>query len=247
MTFPKIDFSKILPIPTLEEFARKQELCLDEVSADNGRKRTQDDWFKYWSKIKDGRVMASMGDLYTSFKLIKKMRESGTAEEQAIAQRYLNSLREDFDWPGKKNWLVSSTRLIYSGNSLDARIIHHYQSNKPELTKEVTLEVPIYHETNIGDIFNDNKGSVYLQTLLDTEDDAETIISTLEFISGKRRAGITGYTAGWSQASLSDALKQRGRFPNGAAGFDYDDDEFHILGSNNIGCPGCSRGVLVTP
>ncbi|MBU0470859.1 MAG: hypothetical protein KJ598_01150, partial [Nanoarchaeota archaeon] len=176
MTFPKIDFSKILPIPTLEEFARKQELCLDEVSADNGRKRTQDDWFKYWSKIKDGRVMASMGDLYTSFKLIKKMRESGTAEEQAIAQRYLNSLREDFDWPGKKNWLVSSTRLIYSGNSLDTRIIHHYRSNGLELTKEVILEVPIYRGIEIEDVFSSDRGSAYLQALLDTEDDPEMII-----------------------------------------------------------------------
>ena len=40
--------------------------------------------------------MASMGDLYESFKLIQKLRQSGTVEEQAKAQLYLDSLREDF-------------------------------------------------------------------------------------------------------------------------------------------------------
>ncbi|MBU0470855.1 MAG: hypothetical protein KJ598_03615, partial [Nanoarchaeota archaeon] len=154
----------------------ERRLILDDKSVDNGKKKTPDNWFKYWSKVKDGRVMASMGDLYQSFKLIKKMRESGTTEEQAIAQRYLNSLLEDFDWPGKKNWLVSSTRLIYSGNSLDTRIIHHYQSNRLELTKEVILEVPIYRGIEIEDVFSSDRGSAYLQALLDTEDDPEMII-----------------------------------------------------------------------
>ncbi|MBU1644149.1 MAG: hypothetical protein KJ598_03265, partial [Nanoarchaeota archaeon] len=83
---------------------------------------------------------------------------------------------------------------------------------------------------------------------LDTEDDAETIISTLEFISGKRRAGITGYTAGWSQASLDGALKERGQSPNRATGFYYYNSEFHVDGNNDTNnYPACSRGVLVTP
>ncbi|MDP3734686.1 MAG: hypothetical protein Q8R37_05650, partial [Nanoarchaeota archaeon] len=101
-------------------------LTLDLLPADNGSKRTQDQWFnQYWNTVTAGTVMASMGDLYRNFKTLKRVSEQGTVEQKMLAQTLLASLRDDFDWPGK-NLLISSTRINYAENkSLDGEIIHH--------------------------------------------------------------------------------------------------------------------------
>ncbi|MDP3640183.1 MAG: hypothetical protein Q8R53_03200 [Nanoarchaeota archaeon] len=216
------------------------EFHLDEHAANGGKKRLPNDWYDHWSNIHDGRVMASMGNLYNSFKLIKKMREHGTTQEQAIAQTYLSSLREDFDWPKMNNWLISSTRPIYLGKSLDARIVQHYRCNKSELIKETVMEVPVYRGVQIEKIVGEEKGLAYMQALFDTKDDGETIMQTLEFISGKHRKDIVGWTAA---VSTSDSSYTRATHPERAAGFDCGDDRFHVDGSDVSLSPGCSRGV----
>lgn len=212
---------------------------LDEYVADGGKKRLPNDWFDYWSTINDGRVMASMGDLYASFKIIQKMHE-GTEQEKAKAKLLVSSLRDDFDWPGKSNFLISSTRLIYSGNSLDTRIVQHYRCNRPELIKETVLEVPVYRRTPIEKIVSQKAGLTYLQTLFDTTNNDETIIQILELMSGKSRNDLVGWTA---NTTASDTQYTRASHPERAVGFSYLNNQFHVDGDNIISLPGCSRGV----
>ena len=215
---------------------------LDEHAADGGKKRLPNEWFDHWSTVHDGRVQASMGDLYASFKAIRKM-HSGSEQEQAKAKSLLLSLREDFDWPGKQNWLIAGTRLFHSGNGLEMRIVQHYRCNKPELITETVLDVPVYNNKPVSEAVSEKYGLPYMQTLLDTLDGPETMIQALEFISGKDRNDIRVWTAGWSGSSQQDALKKRAEYPERAAGFYCNNGQFHVYGLNINGGPGCSRGV----
>ena len=231
----------------LRVYRRLSDACipaflLDEYAADGGKKRLPTEWYDSWSAVTDGRVMASMGDLYAAFKVIRKM-HSGSEQEQAKAKSLLLSLREDFDWPGKRNWLIGGTRLFYSGNSLDTRIVQHYRCNKPELVTEKVLEVPVYNDKPVPEVVSEKHGLPYVHTLLDTIDDPETILQTLEFISGKSRADIRFWTAGWSGSSQQDVLKKRAEHPERAAGFGYNGSQFRVGGRSINGDPGCSRGV----
>jgi len=221
------------------------ELTVDEFSADNGKKRTQNDWFDYWDDVNDGRVMVSMGSLYQTFKLLKRMSEDGTNEDIVLAQRFVDSLRDDFDWSGKKNWLISSTRVNYSGNdNLDGKIIQYYRSKQAELMKQTNLTIPVYRDTQITEVIKDIDGLVYLQTLFDTEDDSEEIMRALEFISGKGRSKIKV----WSAATDGKVWKYtRDSDPTRAAGFDCYVSEFRVFGSGDVVSQGCSRGVLISP
>ncbi len=214
---------------------------LDEHAADGGKKRLQHEWFDYWNTVTDGRVMASMGDLYKSFKVIKKMRE-GAAEEKSKAQSLLAGLQHDFNWSRKQNWLISSTRLIHSGNSLDTKIVQHYKCNQPELTKETGLEVPVHKGTPIEKIVSQKAGLEYMQALFDTQDDGDIIMQTIEFVSGKNRNSIVGWT---TNINTSDTQYTRASRPERAAGFFYDHDLFLVYGSLINYFPGCSRGVRV--
>lgn len=230
-------------IEVLEEVCRpesilEQGLTLDEQAADKGLKQKPNDWIKYWNKVKDGRVMASMGDLYSSFKIIKKMHE-GTEQEKAKAQLYLNSLREDFVGQGQENGLIANTKLFYSSTSVDARIVQHYQCRKPELTTEKIIEVPVYQATLMEKVVQSEPGLTYLHTLLDTEDDAETIIKTFEFISGKRGSDMGVWTALTDGRSKYYTRKEK---PERVAGFVISVGQFRVGGSFDGG-PGCSRGV----
>ncbi|MEK6969597.1 MAG: hypothetical protein AABW48_04170 [Nanoarchaeota archaeon] len=232
-------------IEVLEEVCQPEsilgwELTLDEQAADDGKKKTPNEWFDYWSNITDGRVMASMGDLYHSFKIIKKMHEQGTEQEHAKAKSLLFSLRDDCDWTGKQNWLISSTRLFYSGTSLDARIIQHYRCPRPELVKETIVEVPVYRGTPLKTIVNEQQGLAYLQALFDTEDDAKTILQTLEFVSGKRGDSLVSWTA---NTTTKDTQYTRASHPQRAAGFEIYGNQFRVVGSNFKNDLGCSRGV----
>ncbi|MBI4147250.1 hypothetical protein HY494_01215 [Candidatus Woesearchaeota archaeon] len=206
-----------------------EQLLLDEKSPGWLKKRrTLEAWLAYWNKIEDGRVMASAGDLYKSFKIIRKMREQGTSEEQAQAQRYLDSLREDFIWGGTEGGLVSSTRLFYSGKSLDARIVHHYRCRQPELTTENMLEVLVYQKTPIEKVASNETGFRCLRALFDTSDDEETIIQTAEFISSKRRENIVIWTAGWSGIDERGVYQKRAEEPERAVWFNIYTDRFYL-------------------
>ena len=217
----------------------REELFLDETSSGFWEKRTPDKWIDYWNKIKDGRVMASMGDLYKSFKIIRKMYQCGTAEQQTQAQRYLDSLRKDFPWEENKGGLVSSTRLFYSEKSLDAKIVHGYRCRRPELTTQTTLEVPVYRGTSVETIVSEEKGLAYLQAFFDTPDDGEAIIQTVEFVSGKYRNSIKGWTA---NTTTNDTKFTRASHPERAAWLGCS-GYFDLDGNSNLSGSGAARGV----
>ena len=214
------------------------EMMLDEYAAEGGVKMTQDEWIDSWNLREDDTVMASMGDYYQFFKQLRIMDEEGTPEERAKVQTLLVSLRNDFDWPEKKNWLTSSTRILYEKEGLRAKIIQHYRCKQPELIKETELEIPVYRGTLLTQVADENKGLFYLQTLFDTEDGREEIIETLEFVSGKSRDAIKVWTAATSGSYTRKEYSER------AGGFYYDYDDFHVNGSDTLKSQGCSRGVF---
>ena len=207
------------------------DVIIDVGPEDNGNKRNQNEWFKYWSKIDDGRVMASMGDLYLVFKQLKIDVEN----DDENAKSLLISLRNDFDWPGQKNWLISSTKLQYDPSNTNVKIIHHYDCSDKSLIKEKT--VPVYRDTPIIQVVNDEQGIEYLQAYFDTDDDGETIIETLEFIGNKNRSDIRVWTA-TQESKISN--------PTRASGLNYSSSQFRVNGSNIVSA-GRSRGVLINP
>jgi hypothetical protein len=209
------------------------ELTLDKSPLLNGVKKIQKDWLQY--RNEQGINIASMGDLYQNFKLLKKMSEEGTSEDRVLTQEYLRSLRDDFDWPGQKNWLISDTGLTYRGNDLETTIVQHNGSN---LAKETTLTVPIYKNKPVEEVLAYQAGFDYLRCLFNTEDDSETITQVLEFVSGKNRKDVRIWTAGWSDP------KNRAKTPTRAAGFSYSSNRFLVYGNSDIDSnPGRVRGV----
>lgn len=213
-------------------------ITLESSPADNGTKRTQEQWFnEYWNTINDGRVMASMGDLYRNFKAMKKVSEQGTVDQKKWAQALLTSLRNDFDWQGKQNWLVSSTQIEYAGNkSLDAEIIHHY--NRPDLIKRTALAIPVYRDVPLTDVVADQNGLRYVQVLLDTNDSTQEIIDTLQFVGNRNDVRI------WS--ADTSGKYPRNNYPSRAAGFNDNNNLFHVSG-DYIDNHGRSRGVVMEP
>lgn len=214
-------------------------IILDDTPEDGGGKKTQVQWLAYWSQINDGRIMASMGDFYLYFKSLKDRFEKGSLEDRAAVQTALTSIRNDFDWSGRNNWLIAGTRLFYNANDERSRIVHHYQCNKPELVKEVNLNIPVYLGVPIVQVSAAESGLKYLQAVLDTLDSAEIILPTLEFISERNRRDIKV----WTPPINSSAYAMRSNHPERAAGFDYDHGGFHLNGDDSIGIAGCSRGV----
>ncbi len=207
---------------------------LDKFAADGGNKKLQADWIKCWNLINDGRAMASMPDFYQAFKVLKEMQKV----EPEKAEKLIAGLRKDMDLSGPNNWLVSSTHLTYSGNSLDTIISHHYGCDKSKLTQNTNIEVPVYRDTVITKVVGTTIGLTYLQTLFDTSDTAEEIINVLEFISGKEWGKIKIWTA----SNDRNGTHRRDNHPERTAGFFYGTSYFHVIGSN-FDSPGLSRGV----
>jgi hypothetical protein len=205
---------------------------LDSNPEKNGEYLTQDDWIKYWNNQEGDRYNASAPDLYDNFKRLKVATESGTDEEKNSSKTLVDSLRKDFN----DRWLVTSTRLQYNinpTNNLEGKVIHHYKCKNPDLTKETTLNIQVYRGDKIADVINTEDGLKYLQTYWGTEDDAETIMQTMEFISKKKRNAIKVWTADSSD---------RSNVPERAAFLSYFNVVFRIGGNGNLNYDGRSRG-----
>jgi hypothetical protein len=222
---------------------------LDNLSAENGSKKTQDDWVSYWNNINNfgapirGRIFASMPDYYQAFKQLKEKVEHGSSKDKQLTKKVVDSLREDFDWPSKNNWLISSTRIKYQSNTEDAQIIHHYNCNNKSLIQQYDILIPEYLGVLISDVVNDTRGLTYLQTFLGTKDNKNLIMENLEFISNKPRNEIKI----WTPPLINNTYTTRTQRPERASGFDYGSGEFHVDGSSSLDNVGRSRGVLVNP
>ncbi len=118
-------------------------------------KKTQKDWVEYFNS--KNTKMISAPDIY---KVAKQ-------ENKAIIQ----SLKKDFE----ENWEVTSTRIIYSKNNLNAEIIHDVDSKivKPKKYKVKISELS-------GDFKQDSETEKYLQALFDTRDNFDKILKVLK-------------------------------------------------------------------
>ena len=195
-------------------------ITLDEIAAENGAYKTQKQWIGYWNGVKDGRLFASMKDMYAVFWQIRQSPEQ--------YRTLLANLRDAFD----KRWVVTSTRIIYQAGSTQAEIIHHYGSNGHE--QNIHLEIPVYRRTKISDVLNSEGGLAYLKALFGTEQDKKDISDTLKLVSRKEKDEIFVWTPD---------LDGRASYPDKVALLYYYIDGFHVNGNDDIGSDGRSFGV----
>ncbi len=172
---------------------------------------TQKDWTKHFNN--KGLKFISAPDIYTVAKKGNKT--------------IIESLKKDF----KKSWEVTSTRIKYNKDNLNAEIIHDAESNivKP---KKYKVKVPVLS----GDLKQDSETEKYLQALFDTKDSIDKILKVLKKFGKNKQLRI------WTPSQSSRKSKpvrsvdlyfvDFGRFVVYAYGwFDYGN--------------GLSRGVIV--
>lgn len=209
------------------------------------KKLTQDEWFEYWT-CTDEDYMASMADFYYVFKQLKHQYETGSAKEKSEAHHSRDRLLTDMhSEAGNNGILISSTRIMYDPENLKDKIIHHYDCKNKEIVKEIITNIPVCRSAPIEML--DMRGTEFLQALFDTNDDLQTIIRTLEFISGMNRNRIKISTPPMGAEFTGQGVsRSRKKDPVRFAGFtSYHGIEFEIVASNIIGnCnQGFSRGV----
>ncbi len=115
-------------------------------------KKNQKDWIDYFNskEVK----MISAPNIY-----------------RAVNKELIESLKKDFD----DDWEVTSTRIIYNKNNLQAEIIHDVDS-KVVKSKKYKVKVPILR----GDFEENKETEKYLQALFDTKDNLDKILKTLK-------------------------------------------------------------------
>lgn len=149
-------------------------------------KKNQKDWTEHFNQ--KGMKMISAPDIYRIAK----------EDHKELIER----LKEDFS---DNYYLVTSTRIKYSKDNLDAEIIHDADSIvvKP---KSVNVKVYVYS----GEVYvysgektrEDAETEAYLQALFDTKDSLSYIISVLKRFDNKKPLYL------WTPSQSSRAIKQ---------------------------------------
>ncbi len=182
--------------------------------------RTQEEWINFFNTEK--KPMISMPNI---FQILK---ENNT---EAI-----ESLRKDF----KDDWLVTSTRIIYSPDNLSAKIIHNVNSNIIKPTEINLKEIPVCRPTYLKELLETEAGLNYIRALLnDTKATKEQIINFFVKLSGKKEKNIRFWTP--SQSSRKDKqIRSVELYFNGFGGF-------VVVGDGWFGGSygGLSRGVII--
>ena len=160
---------------------------IDPVLADSGSRKAQRSWINYFNKRR--KAMMSAPDVYSSRGIV------------------LNSLLHDFN----RGEVVTSTRVCYFQNTLQAKITHDFGSRFTEPT-ENWVNVPVYDNENLEGVVKDKLGLKYLQCLFDTEDDASKIIETLENIGKRKAKDIKLWTLNRRNYSERAVSFERGNF-----------------------------------
>jgi len=175
--------------------------------------KTQQDWIQYFNN--KGEKMISTPDIYR----VAKEEKKGLIE----------SLQKDF----KDKWIVTSTRIVYNKDNLDAKIIHDIGSTIVK-SKKYNLEVPVYD----GELVKENSETeAYLQTLFDTKDNLAEILKVMKRFGEDRKLYL------WTPSQSSRASKQ----VRSVVLYWFDlFGRFDVVGVNWFGddC-GFSRGVVV--
>lgn len=223
----KRTIKEMLAIIEKKEGQKEEELTVDLEGrlidlnpSDKGNTKTQDNWIAYFNDKNE--IMVSMPDIYLA--------------EKSGNQNLLDSLRKDF----KDTWIVSSTRIKYTGNN--ARIIHYFNQGK--------LIKPIEHNIVVPDYYNNGNGTylnavpnvleceAYLQALFETKDNISQIQNVLEKLSNYK----ADKTKLWTP-SMDDRNKNVER----VSGFGYGSGVFRVNGSGSLlGGSGRSRGVRIS-
>ena len=239
-----------LPANHPNQIVSFENMMLDlNPSEIDGKRKTHEEWIDYWNNIDDGRVFASMPQLYLAFKQLKYILEHNPRKEKQYAKYVVESLRKDFNW-GDRSLLLTSTKTIYLGAIEDSIIIHNYGCKNPSLIKKIDVKIPVYNGIPIEYVAKNVKGLNYIQSLFNTEDGLETIMQTLELISNRKRNNIRIFTT--PIGSFKGSLVGRGDchsigredFHMGWSSFDYTFDDLRIYDDLNLrGTCGPSRGV----
>ncbi len=124
-------------------------------------KKTQEDWIQYFNKKAE--KMISSPDIY----------KVGKQENKTI----IESLKKDFE----DDWEVTSTKIIYNPNNLNAEIIHDVDSTIVK-SKRYKVKIPILS----GELKENSETEKYLQALFDTKDKLDKILKVLKKF-GKER------------------------------------------------------------
>lgn len=171
----------------------------------------------------DGRrVLASASDYYQAFKQIKYRNDK-------IHNQLLHTeLQKDFS----ESHIITSTRIIYNTENLNARIIHHYASEIINPTEKQVF-IPNFNNGNpLREVLDNEQGLNYLQKLFNTSDSAKEITKILEYVSNTNPEKIRIW---------SPSLSERANCSYKVVKFSYHDvGGFHIDSNINTGC---FRGV----
>ena len=211
-------------------------LILDSAPADNGTVKHQNDWIVYWNSITDGRRFASIADYYQVFRQLSDALKTGSDAEKAAANQSIDSLRKDL----RESWLVTSTRIIYQPDSLEARLIHGFGAGNLQQTSGRDLTVPLYWNTPITEVYSTAEGLAYLRSLLSTDETGPAIVERLSAVSGYQPQNIRVWTP-----SLQDTgYLTRSQLPERAVRLGTVNLGFHLYaGVRPAGGRDRSRGV----
>ena len=105
---------------------------------------------------------------------------------------------------------------------MQAKIIHDHKARFIGSGKKYTINVPVLSGVKLSTLAQNPQGIAFLQAVLGTVDNYETMATTLEFLSGKSRNNILIWTP--NQAA-------RARIPKRKAGFDFHQGNFRVSGS----------------
>ncbi len=216
-------FPEVRPqnLQNLSPHTASQILTLDQTSAENNAVKSQEQWIAYWNNIPDGRRFTSMADYYQVFRQLTDALQTGSPAEKASAEQSIASLRKDF----QKSYLLTSTRVIYQPNNLEARLIHGYGAVNPQQTSEIVLPVPLYWETPIASVYAAGEGLTYLQALFNTEDSGQAIAERLSIVSGYQPQDIKL----WIPPLQSDQWLTRSQLAGRAVGLYSGSRGFHLV------------------
>ena len=170
--------------------------------------KTQEDWIEYFNS--KNTKMISAPDIYKAAKKGNK----------AI----IESLKKDFE----EDWEVTSTKIIYNKDNLNAEIIHDAESNivKP---KKYKVKVPVL----TGSFKQDSETEKYLQALFDTKDSIDKILKVLKKFGKDKQLRF------WTPSQSSRKDKQIR-----SVGLSFYFDGFYVGGDWFDYDDGFSRGVI---
>lgn len=169
------------------------------------------------------RVLASAPDYYQAFKQIKY--RTDTKHNQLLHAE----LQKDFT----ESHIITSTRIIYNSNNLNAKIIHHYNSELSIPTEKNVLIPKFDIRSSLTRVLSTQEGLEFLQKLFDTFDSAKEITGVLEYVSDTNSDNIKVWTP---------AQKDRNSLVYRVFGLSKDQDGFHV-DCDLIDNTGCFRGV----